>query len=382
MNNSNPKICIICQNAYNALRGERSGHLGGAEIQTALMARWLASHGYEVSMVTWDEGQPEGIVIDGVRILKLCAVDAGLRGLRFFHPRLTSLYSAMRQADADIYYHNSAEYVTGLAAAWCQVYRRKFVYSVAAELACDRLLPLMSNAYERVLYRFGLKRSQGVVVQTQRQRNLLKEGYNIEATILPMPCAGPLPDEFDEPSLPSQPRVVWVGRLVPGKRLEWFLDIAEQMTNVTFEIVAANVNYSPYARDLRARATLLKNVQWSENVQREQMGAVYQRASCICCTSGHEGFPNVFLEAWSWGKPVISSFDPDGLISRLQLGVKANDVPQFVNAISALTYSKETWRQLSTNARNYYLKNHLVDNAMFGFDQLFRLILQEVFPLP
>ena len=68
------------------------------------MARWLAARGYPVQMLTWDEGQPDEIEIDGVRVFKICRLDGGLVGLRFFHPRWTGLVRAMRRADADLYY--------------------------------------------------------------------------------------------------------------------------------------------------------------------------------------------------------------------------------------------------------------------------------------
>ena len=71
------------------------------------MAKWLAGRGCKVSMLTWDEGQADGEIIDGVKVFKLCRKDDGIKGLRFFWPRWTSLNVAMKRADADIYYQNS-----------------------------------------------------------------------------------------------------------------------------------------------------------------------------------------------------------------------------------------------------------------------------------
>lgn len=50
-----PHICLIVPNAYGAMAGGRSGHIGGAEHQTTMTARWFAAKGYPVSLVTWDE---------------------------------------------------------------------------------------------------------------------------------------------------------------------------------------------------------------------------------------------------------------------------------------------------------------------------------------
>ena len=37
------KICIVANNAYGALTGEESGHIGGVERQTALLSEWLVT---------------------------------------------------------------------------------------------------------------------------------------------------------------------------------------------------------------------------------------------------------------------------------------------------------------------------------------------------
>ncbi len=111
--NHKPSICFVSHFAYGALTGGKAGHIGGVEWQTSLMAKWLAKRGYQVSMLTWDEGQQDGVEIDGVKVFKLCRKETGVKGLRFFWPRWTSLNAAMRRADAEIYYQNCGEYVTG-----------------------------------------------------------------------------------------------------------------------------------------------------------------------------------------------------------------------------------------------------------------------------
>src|SRR3990170_4082161 len=91
---SRTKICIVSHQAFGALSGGTRGHVGGVEWQTSLLAKWLAGRDYRVSLVTWDEGQPPGLEVEGVRVYKLCRRDEGIPGLRFFYPRWTSLNDA------------------------------------------------------------------------------------------------------------------------------------------------------------------------------------------------------------------------------------------------------------------------------------------------
>src|SRR5271170_852387 len=104
-----PSICIVSHNAYPTLAGRGKGHFGGVEWQTTLLARWLAKNGNRVSMLTWDEGGPVVEVIDAITVIKIAPPDAGLPGIRFFHPKWTGLVRAMRMAQADVYYHNCCE---------------------------------------------------------------------------------------------------------------------------------------------------------------------------------------------------------------------------------------------------------------------------------
>ncbi len=375
MTKKKPRICIVAHNAYGAMTGGRHGHVGGAEHQTSLMARWFASKGYEVSLLTWDEGQPPEMEISGVRMLKMCPADAGIRGLRFFYPRLISLYAALRKADADVYYHNSAEYVTGLLAIWCRFHKKKLIYSVASDVACDPELPAMDKSYEKILYRYGLRHADRIIVQTARQQSMLEKGFGVQPVPLPMPCPGPSSSEYNGAHPPNPKRVVWVGRVASMKRLEWFLDIAECLPELQFDIAAANLNATSYAQGLYTRAKTAKNVVWHGAVSREQMPTLYENALCLCCTSTYEGFPNTFLEAWSHGRPVITSFDPDNLIKRFNLGAAAHDIPSLAKAILSLVNHEDQWHEKSRNSIRYYLENHQVEISMPLFEKEFIKVL-------
>jgi glycosyltransferase involved in cell wall biosynthesis len=84
-----------------------------------------------------------------------------------------------------------------------------------------------------------------------------------------------------------------------------------------------------------------------------------------------EGFPNTFLEAWSFGLPVVSTFDPDRLIAERQLGIAAEDTAGLTEGIRRLLQSSDEWRQCSTRARLYYVENHTLDAVMPRFVGIF-----------
>lgn len=364
---------VVAHFAYGAMTGGEGGHVGGVERQTSLMCRWLAERGHRVSLITWDEGQPDDTVVHGVRVIKMCRQDTGLPGLRFFTPRWTSLVRAMQQADADAYYQNCAEYVTGQVAMWCRRHDRQFVYSVASDPDCDPALPALTTRRERVLYRYGLRHADRIIVQTNRQREMLRDGFGRESVVLPMPCPGPRDGDYQPPYEPSPGscHVLWAGRIAPVKRLELLLEIAQTLPGVTFHVAGMPYAGDRYSESVLEEARAVPNVRVLGTVPRQRMPELYRSMSMLCCTSLYEGFPNTFLEAWSHGLPIVSTVDPDNLIASRRLGIAGANAAELAAAIRRLAESPSTWRELSGNARSHYRANHAVDPVMQQFEQLF-----------
>lgn len=118
---SRPSVCFVGINNLAALAPELGRQTpGGAELQQTLLARGLAAMGFRVSMVVADLGQPEGFARNGIRTHRAYGPDAGLPVLRFVHPRLTGVWSAMHRAAADVYYCSCAGLLPGQLALYAR----------------------------------------------------------------------------------------------------------------------------------------------------------------------------------------------------------------------------------------------------------------------
>lgn len=364
-----PKLCFVAHFAYGALAGGTTGHVGGVERQTALMSRWFAAQGYVVSVVTWDEGQPDDIEIGGVQVLKLCRRDEGLPGLRFIHPRWTSLLRALHRADADIYYQNCGEYVTGQVALWCGSRKRHFVYSVASDRDCDPRLELMTLR-ERVLYRYGLRQADRVVVQTRGQQRMLREGFGRDSLVIQMPGHDMLEPWTDAHGPALAPRVLWMARVTRLKRPDRLVELARACPELEFDLVGPE-DGTEYARDVLDRARAVANITVHGPARPEQVPGFLGRAMCLVSTSEWEGFPNTFLEAWSARVPVVSTVDPDAVITRFGLGTVVADFAEFAPALRRLATSAAERVAAGARARQYFVDHHSTDTVLPEFERVF-----------
>jgi len=364
-----PHICIVGLKCYDLLSGaETPRYIGGIENQLVLLARGLVKRGFPVSFVTYDHGQPDGMEHDGIRIFKAFGSDAGVPVLRFVHPRWTGLCSALARADADIYYQMGAGCETGQVALWCKARQKSFVFAVASDADCVSGLPLLKSHREKCLYHRGLRRARAVVSQTNRQHQLLLEHFGIASEVIRI--LSPQPSS-SATAFEKRNRILWVGRISPEKRPHLLLDIARALPERTFDVIGDANADTAYARDFRAKVQEHPGIVLYGKVTGEFLNRMYDEAALLIGTSQTEGFPVTFLEAWSRGIPVVSTFDPDSVIHDHRLGAVARDADDMAAELKRFTQSRDTWLTASTAARQYYLSNHAPEVCLPRFERLF-----------
>jgi glycosyltransferase involved in cell wall biosynthesis len=327
------RVCLLgLENIAVFLPGFDGYRVGGEQVQQSLLARALRRQGFEVSMVCMDLGQPDGVEEEGITIFKAYAPDAGLPVLRFLYPRCRKLWSALRRADADIYYTSCAGMQVGLVALFCKHYGRKFIYRVAHDNDCEPSRLLISLTRDKKLYEYGLRRADGILAQSVQQATALNRNYS---------CPSQVAGMFVENSVRSIPcdkrdiDVLWVNNIRRFKRPDIALDLAERLPEYSVHLIGGPNEPELYSA-IKERAKQLPNVTFHGPVSYRQVGSFYDRCRVFINTSDVEGFPNSFLQAWVRGTPVVTFFDPDGVIAKESLGLAVKDLGEMVAAVRGL----------------------------------------------
>lgn len=348
------KICIVGLDSYGMLSGEGDPrYIGGEAIQHVLLARAWRDLGHDVSMMVFDEGQGAKRVVDGITCIAAYKRDAGIPGLRFFHPRASGVFNALMAADADVYYQSPAGVDTGITAWYCRMNGKPFVFRVASDSDCDHEHARLRSWRDRRLFDYGLKRADVLAVQTEHQRELLRKNHGLDSTVINMMVETP---RRTEPPVQKDIDVLWLSNLRALKRPELVLELARQLPQVTFMLAGGPFPYPSgymYYEDVKAAAARLPNVIMPGAVRYSDTGALFDRARVFLNTSSVEGFPNTFLQAWIRGVPVVSFFDPDGLLRRLQLGRAANSLDDMREAIRALLDVEAYRENIGRRAREF-----------------------------
>lgn len=368
-------VCLISQNAAGAFRGGHVGHIGGVERQTVLVAQWLADYGHDVSVITWAEFEDQKDEYrNGIKLIRLCEESKGIPIIRFFWPRWWSLVKALRRANADVYIHNAAEAVTGQIALWTKLQCRTFVCSIASEPACERKLPTLNTIWERCFYGIGLRNADAIITQTKAQSLKLETEWGLNSKVLPMPCEPPQDISRDD-HVGRSGVVLWVGRVVPLKRLEILLDVALHCPEIGFDVVGELDIKSSYGKELSDRAARLENVSLRGRQPFDAVWKFYMQSSILVCTSEYEGFPNTFLEAMYFGLPIISTFDPDGLLEKEGLGLTVRTTAQLVNSIRLLKEDRFEYNRIKKKSMDYFDEHHVGSKALSRFEQSLASVL-------
>ena len=252
-------VCFVAPGAWPVFSGQTDiPYAGGAEVQQATLARLLAARGYRVSMICQDFGQPDGVEIDGVVVRKVFGGRDGVPLLRFVHPRLTTMWRALQEVDADIYYYRSAAMWVGVVGEFCRRRGKRLIYAGAAD---PDFVPDIGGqiryARDRWLYRRGLRLADAIVVQNRLQLERARAHYGREA--VPIPSCYVLPRAARSV---ERDRVLWVATLRRTKRPELFVELARRMPGCRFTMVGG-----PSADDPRLFARIAREAEALPNLE-------------------------------------------------------------------------------------------------------------------
>jgi glycosyltransferase involved in cell wall biosynthesis len=276
------------------------------------------------------------------------------------------MWSALKRADADLYYISCAGMEVGLLALFCRRHRRRFVFRTASDTDCDPSRLLVQHARDRWLYEQGLRRADVILVQSVSQAKILAQGYGLPSRVAGMLVEHPLSTATRDID------VLWVSNIRHLKRPDRILELAERLPHVKIHMVGGSLpGEESLYRYVKHAVAARTNVVFHDRLSYWDANALYGRARVLVNTSDVEGLPNSYLQAWIRGVPVVTLIDPDGVIERERLGMVASFSDQIPGAVTSLLNSPSAWKAVSERCLSFMNREYGDDRVLAPYLEAF-----------
>lgn len=321
------KFCFL-GNFAGALKGYTPG---GGELQVALLAKALALKGHEVVIIA--PGSKESfITAEGVKLISVPDWDKGLRGIRLFLHRIPQLKKMLIEQNADYYYVRMRSYIHLLAFRAAKKTKGKFIVATAHDLDVSDFFKKFKYGYKPkfnlfrlltinlpndLVFNYLLKNADYIILQHSGQRTNLSSSkgkvvifpniFNFN-NIVPVESSGQ--DYFIHPGA--------LNILKGTQNLFNLINVLDK--NIPVVIVGQATDKK--SEKLYEQLKKIKNVVLKGRLNHKDTIQLIANAKALINTSNMEGFPNIFLEAWASGVPVISlNVNPGNVFDKYPLGI-------------------------------------------------------------
>ncbi len=384
MNFQEKKICFC-------LPWHISAAIGGAELQSFLLAEEFVKNGWEVSFLTSDK--------------KIQYPEYLNPKIRYFHyrsfPKLRIIegffiWWALTKIMTPYIYQRTSATITGIVALFCRLHGRKMIWACASDMDCIRYFNFQNlrklnrtdshvnfiqkclrylNAWSNDFFScFGKKYAHLQLAQTSFQQVKLRENWGISAVIVPNGLI--LPDK-EIAYTHKKNYILWIGNIRPVKRPELFLKLVEILALPDWQFyMIGGCDDADFKNYLESFERTHKNFKYTGKLTIQETENYFCEAKIIINTSEKEGFSNTFLQAWLYKVCVISlKVDPDQLLSSSGLGfISKNDcLDEIKTILKDLIANEKMLLATIETAYKYVTQNHSITRQS---KKLEKLILQ------
>jgi len=355
------KFCIIGNDKW--FRGEETG---GAEKQLALIANALSEGGHSVYFVVPGEAKSSHSKIS---IRSGWVEKKGSPGIRHFTYRMPNLLNILISIRADVYYtRGSSIFVPTVVKAASKIDSISLIgLAHIADLVFSKWKERHPNLsifqyflqYLKFQYflQFGVKRAMYCAVQNLEQKQQLQTlgVQNIE--LLNIFQSTNVKGKFKTSN--KKYDLIWVGSVNSRKGAHKLPELISLIPTLSICIIGEQTGAE--SKKIISKCLQYENVHYLGRLLNKNVLLNLDRTKIHINTADSEGFPNVFLEAWALGIPVVSlKANPNNLLSGNQsLGYCANgSIKKMASLINSIVNEEHLLKSFEERCRKYVKINH------------------------
>ncbi len=354
------KICF-----WGSISGALTGKTdGGSELQIALIAKSLVRSGHEVVIIDYKTNE-DFVTEDGIKVFKIDGWNDGIRVIRTITHRIPQLYRSLKKQKADIYYCRIRDFRHILVYWAARKVNAKFILHMASDLDTMNFRMRWENYYltesiglwwffsgilVEIVYPWLLRNADLVLVQHEGQKNILLKKNIKSVVFLNIFDLSGIPDLSNQ----IHKDFVYVGWLDKRKGFIEFFELVKKAPLYTFKVIGPPRDKTGFLYFEKLKS--FPNVSLLGELSHSDTLIQIANSKALISTSRMEGFPNVFIEAWACGIPVISLIvDPGSVIEKEGLGEIAHGDLNIM--LHALANTRNT-SDFANKAKAYVENNH------------------------
>jgi glycosyltransferase involved in cell wall biosynthesis len=371
-------ICFVT----DAFISDTKATITGPMVQTYLLGKELLRRGWAVHFISYNKENKficeefEGITIHWLAYRSLFVL--------FDFQKIQRL---LKSINPEYCYQRGRDPLTGFTAHYCVHHSKSLIWASAGESG------VLKNKYKSGLAikkksflkkcllwplawiqdhitEYGIRKAKYVIVQTSYQKEILKQQFNRNGIVIK--SGHPRPDPVNR-NLPW--KILWIGSIKPVKQPELFIELAELCCDLNCEfIMAGQIIDAEYGKNILNIINTMPNLRYAGVIPFQDSQRFISQSHILVNTTrkDYEGLPNAFVQAWLAGTITVSlESDPDGVIEKHELGIRAGNVEKMSEFIRQLTQDPSIWNGLSKHAEDFAKDNYSIESIT---DQLEKLI--------
>jgi len=324
-------------------------------VQMYFWSRLFVSHGWQVESLTAHRGN-RGKTIGDIRFIWLPTPWFVAPAVEMF--KILSV--VIKRPDVIIV--RGATRSLFMLSLFCRLFAVKLVVMFASDSDLYPGQELIARRLDKKLFEWGIRLCRRFICQNSNQCELLKKNYHHRtASVVTIPNIW-LDDACGEDG--ERRNILWVSNFRDLKHPEAFLELAKAFPEEHFMMAGGFTKGECYKRSQRSAGDI-NNLEFLGPVSFEHSQRLFRSAKLFVCTSDTEGFPNTFLQAFSNGIPVLTTFDPSDIVKAHGLGlvVRPGAQDELNSALNEMLNDPGKYEKYAGNASAYFARRYSAEDA-------------------
>lgn len=341
-----------------------------------------AKAGHEVDLITWrkNDNRSEEKIANGFIVHRLSGLNLSLTGMTTDYPFLPSLPTELEMLKPDIVHGESHLFLPTV-----QALRKAKKLGIPSVVTVHGVFAergfFTNSAQHAYLHTIGvsaLRSACKVICLTHSDIvEVEKLGCPLDKIVL---IRNAVDTELFKPcETRSDDLVVWVGRFVKEKGVEYIVEAARKISKDSPNVKVLLIGYGPLKAKIvemaRNYGLLGKSVFVEGPFSREEISQILGKATVFVFPSLKEGMPIALLEAMACELPVVV-FDVPGIREVIEHGkaglvVQPKNPEQLAKAILYLLNNKDQRNALCKNSRHRVIENNSWKTVLNSLDAVY-----------